>query len=304
MANVRPLLDVKPGRRARMAIFLSGSGSNAERILERVRARAPDVSFEVAALVTDAPETSRARELGLLFELPVIENDIRVFYRQRGEKRVSIATPRGQEIRQEWTDNLREQLAPCEVDFAVFAGFVPLTNLTADFPCLNVHPGDLTHLKDGRRHLVGLHTVPVERAILEGLDELRSSVIMALPYTGNGDDMDNGPILGISPPVPIVLGEETLEDLARNMADRPDRRPKGGFADPLERLAEAHQDRLKEGGDWIVFPRVTFDFAAGRFGIDDAEQLYYRLGTKWHPIKTVVYGDEDREIIFASPPAE
>jgi len=283
-----------------MAIFMSGSGSNAERILERVEAKEPDVPFEVTALVTDAPETSRARDLGARFGLPVVENDIRAFYRERGESRVSIATPRGQEIRQEWTDALRAQLAPCGVDFAVFAGFVPLTNLTADFPCLNVHPGDLTYLRDNRRYLVGLHTVPIERAILEGLPELRSSVIVALPYTGKGDDMDNGPILGISPPVAVLPGEETLEELAAVMAERPERRPKGGFADPLEQMAEANQDRLKEGGDWIVFPRVTFDFAAGRFGTDEADQLYYRLGSTWHPVETVVYGVEDREIIFAT----
>ena len=48
----------------------------------------------------------------------------------------------------------------------------------------------------------------IERAILEGLDELRSSVIVALPYTGSGGDMDNGPILGLSPAVPVTLGAD------------------------------------------------------------------------------------------------
>ncbi len=297
MATVRPMLCVESGQRPRLAIFMSGSGSNAEKILRRAQ-DADDVPFELAALVTDAPETSRTRELGETYGVPVIENDIRTFYRERGETRVSIATARGQELRAEWTDSLRGQLAPLRVDFAVFAGFVPLTNLTGDLPCLNVHPGDLTYLKDGQRHLVGLHTVPIERAILEGLDHLRSSVIQALPYSGQGDDMDNGPILGISEAVPVDLGGATLEELRACVPARPARRPKGGFADSLECVAKANQEALKVGGDWIVLPAVTFDFARGRFGTDDNGALFYRCSGAWHPIETVVFGADSREVVF------
>ena len=42
------------------------------------------------------------------------------------------------------------------VSLGILAGFVPLTNLTSDFPCLNVHPADLTvTAPDGRRLLAG-----------------------------------------------------------------------------------------------------------------------------------------------------
>jgi hypothetical protein len=161
-----------------------------------------------------------------------------------------------------------------------------------------VHPGDLMYRKEGRRHLVGLHTVPIERAILEGLDELRSSVIQALPYSA-GADMDNGPILGLSAAVPIDLQGVALEDLRRQFQARPERRPKDGYGDPLERLAKANQDTLKERGDWVVLPPVVEDVAAGRFGTDTANELYFRLGTAWHPVETVVYAaDGSREIRF------
>ena len=295
---IKPMLSVTAGKRPEMVIFMSGGGSNAERLLERVR-DCPDPPFHVAALVTDAPETSRTRELGARFDIRVIEHDIRAFYHRHGETRVSIATPRGQELRGLWTNELRALLAETSVDFAVFAGFVPLTNITGDFPCLNVHPGDLTYRRRGKRYLVGLHTVPIERAILEGLDHLRTSVIQAMPYTGRGDDMDNGPILGISEPVPIDLGELTLDECRRQFEARPERRPKGGYGDALEDLARMHQERLKVHGDWTVLPPVVFDFAEGRFGLDAEDRLQYRLGRHWHPVRTVVYDkDGGREILF------
>ena len=299
MPTIRPLLSKATESTSRFALFMSGSGTNAEKVLDHLASLGEKSGCHAAALVTDAPETSRARELGKLYDLPVIEHDIRAYYQARGETRVSIATPKGQEIRQEWTDELRAKLADVDIDFGVFAGFVPLTNLTADFPCLNVHPGDLTYRKDGSRWLVGLHTVPIERAILEGLDYLRTSVIQALPYTGKGDDMDNGPILGLSPAVDIELDGSTVEELAECYARRPAKRPKGGFGDRLEELAKTNQERLKIGGDWVVLPRVVVDFGHGRFGLDEAGRLHYRMGNNWHPIETVMYDTTGKEILFA-----
>ncbi len=293
----------KPEEQARTAIFLSGSGSNAEEILRRWmedNAAGRKTTFTVACLVTDAPETSRARELGRLFHLPVVEEDIRKFYHDRGETRVSIATPRGQQIREEWTDALRQKLAPYAVSFGIFAGFVPLTNLTADLPCLNVHPGDLTYRKNGLRHLVGLHEIPVERAILDGLDYLRSSVILATPVSGKGDDMDGGPLLGISQPMPMEVTETQLEEFRALAAARPERRPVGGFRDALEEFASARQNDLKKAGDWVVFYPVIRDFAADRFYVDKAGQLYFRQGTgKFLPIQTVQYAEDgSRELLL------
>lgn len=301
MPAIRPLLPPPAGAAARFALFLSGSGTNAEKVLEHLDCLGEKSTCTAAALVTDAPDTSRARELGERYRLPVIEHDIRAFYLQNGETRVSIATPRGQELRQLWTETLHAKLADIAVDFGVFAGFVPLTNLTAHLPCLNVHPGDLTYRKDGRRWLVGLHTVPIERAILEGLDHLRTSVIQALPYTGTGEDMDNGPILGLSPEVDIELGDATPAELAECLARRPAKRPREGYGDRLEEVAKHNQERLKVGGDWVVLPRVVLDFGAGRFGLDEHDRLHYRIGRKWHPVETVVYGAEDKEIVFAEP---
>lgn len=280
-SQIKPFLPAS-SKPSRAAIFLSGSGSNAERILDRVKAHA-DAPLEVVVLVTDRPERSRAREIAAAYDLPVVANDIREFYQARGCKRVSIATPEGRALREQWTDALRRQLSLHDIDFGIFAGFVPLTNLTGDFPCLNVHPGDLTYLKDGERYLVGLHTVPIERAILDGLDHLRTSVIIAEPY-GNSSDMDSGPILGLSPAVPIDLQGRPLAELTAIAARRPEKRPPGGYKDELESIAAANQDLLKEGGDWVVFPPAVLEFAANRFGTLN-DQLCYQ----GQPVQTVEY---------------
>jgi hypothetical protein len=148
---------------------------------------------------------------------------------------------------------------------------------------------------------VGLHTVPVERAILEGLTSLRSSVIQALPYTGGGGDMDNGPLLGISEPVPVDLKGEELQHLHACRETRPPARPRGGYGDALEAVAALNLERLKRMGDWVVFPKVVHDFAGGRFGTDSTGGLWYRLSNRWQPVETVVYGEHTREILFRSP---
>ena len=297
-----PLLTLRPGHdRPAMAIFLSGGGSNAEVLLKTIQAL-PQPPLVVKALVTDAPLTSRAYELGERYNLPVIASDIREFYQRHGEKKISIATPKGQEIRNAWTDDLRVRLAPLALDFAVFAGFVPLTNLTRDFPCLNVHPGDLTFRKDGRRLLVGLHTVPIEQAILAGLDYLRSSVIIAQTYSGQGGDMDSGPILGLSPKVPIDFHGCDLSELQAAWRERPPQRPKGGYADKLEQIAAANQENLKCAGDWVVLPQTVCDYAEQRFALEPDGRLLFRSDDAWARVATVVYHpDQRRELIHPTP---
>jgi folate-dependent phosphoribosylglycinamide formyltransferase PurN len=292
----KKLLNISGNALPGAAVFMSGSGSNAERLIQSVReSSAP--SWEVRVIVTDAPLKSRAVEIAERFGLPVIKHDISEFYRSHGETRVSIKTEKGREIREKWTDCLRSMLSAYEIDFGVLAGFVPLCNITGDFPCLNVHPGDLTYEEDGRRILVGLHTVPVELAILRGLESMRSSVIIAQPYTGKGDNMDSGPILGVSAPAAIDLQGHSPAELAELAASRPEKRPKGGYADTLEKIAEHNQEKLKINGDWIVFPPVVEDFASGRFATDEKENLFYSQNGSWIPVKTVEYDGKDKKLL-------
>ncbi|OQC20860.1 MAG: hypothetical protein BWX69_01488 [Planctomycetes bacterium ADurb.Bin069] len=293
-------LGAPAGRKARVAIFLSGGGSNAREILTRHRALGARSPIDPVALVTDRPNDPAcgAARIGGEFGVPVLGHDVRAFYRERGLGRVSVASPEGLRAREEWTDALRLKLAPLAIDFAVFAGFELLCNIAADFPCLNVHPGDLTRLRDGKRWLVGLHTVPIERAILGGLGELRASVIVAAPYGGAGaDDMDRGPLLGISTAVPIDRCGRTLEELAAAAARRPAERPPRGYGDALEEVARRNQERLKEGGDWVVFPQVVFLVAEGRYALDAGGRVFFRRepGGAPAPVRRLVFGPKGIE---------
>lgn len=247
---------------ARAVIFLSGGGSNAEAVLKYLASGSR--SFRAVALATDAPLVSRTRELGERYGVPVVELDLKNFYRERGEESIRLDSPRRCMLRQEWSDAMYARLVHFAPELGILAGFMPLTNLTGRFPCLNVHPGDLTlEDADGRRMLAGFHILPVERAILAGHGSLRSSVILAQPYSGDGSrEMDSGPVLGVSEAMPLNLEGATREELAALHAARVPGRPAD---DKLRQLAVRSVDRLKVAGDHVVLPRVAEDFAEGRF---------------------------------------
>lgn len=282
---------------ARTVIFLSGAGTNAEAVLEYLRTGRH--VFGVVALATDSPLTGRARELGKEYGVPVVELDIRKFYRERGESSIRLDSPRRCAIRQEWSDAMYALLAPFAPEMGILAGFIPLTNLTGRFPCLNVHPGDLT-LEDasGRRLMVGLHILPVERAILAGHDALRSSVILAQPYTGDGSrEMDSGPVLGVSAAMPLDLAGATVEELAAVRAARVPGRP---VNDELRRLALENVERLKTVGDHVVLPRAAEDFASGRFHADGKRVCFLDENGELHKALTVEYRADGSRIFLES----
>ncbi len=284
---IKTILNTKT-KMPHAVIFMSGSGSNAEKLLESIGNKA-DKSWDASLIFTDAPLRSRAAKIAEDYKIPYFELDILEFYRKRGESKVSLASEKGREIRAEWTGEVRKIIKPFKVDFGILAGFVPLTNITSDFPCLNIHPGDLTVEEEGQRILVGLHTVPIERAIIRDFRTLRSSVIIAQTYTGIGGEMDSGPILGISSPVEIDLGGNKFEDIKRIYESRPHQRPTGGYRDLLEEIARKNQENLKINGDWVVFPPAVRDFASGKFGHDENNFLYYMVDCSWKKIKTVEY---------------
>ena len=90
--------------------------------------------------------------------------------------------------------------------------------------------------------------------VLAGEKLLRSSVI----WTDRG--MDTGPLLMVSEAVKIEL-PEPLETLA---ADK----------EKLLNVAEEHQQKLKEKGDWVIFPETLEMIARGRFALDEKNRVY------------------------------
>ncbi|MCK5834157.1 MAG: hypothetical protein KAG98_00315 [Lentisphaeria bacterium] len=277
------------------AIFVSGTGSNACHLIENLY-ESVERTYEISVLFTDRPKSSNAYAIGEKYDIPVVAVGLKQFYTEQGAASTSIATAEGQAIRDQWTDEVIKALAPYEIDFALLAGFEPLCNLMNHFPCLNIHPGDLTYEKNGQRHLVGLHAIPVELAICEGLNSLRSSVILAEPFIGGGENMDSGYVLGVSDEVPVDLMGYTFEELKDCYVARSEHGSR--VDDVLRKVAIHNQELLKEKGDWLVFPKVVTDFARQRFSFDDAGQLFYNTPSPV-PISTVLYGVDFKELLFS-----
>ncbi len=277
------------------ALFLSGQGSNAEVLLHDLAARPANCT--VSVLVTDAPQSSRAAELAEKFQLPLIGHDIRAFYAAHGENSISLKTGNGRHLRALWTGELREKLAAYPVNFGIFAGFMTLCNIAEDFPCLNVHPGNLlVQEESGRRKFAGLHVFPVERAIADpGETELRSSVILVCPFAGDGAaDMDTGLVPGISPAIKIDRRGRSAGDWAEILAKR---QPGLPVRDELLELALDHIEKLKTEGDHVVLPQTVRAFASGCYGYC-GRQLFFRENGVFFPVKTVEFSVDREPVVW------
>jgi folate-dependent phosphoribosylglycinamide formyltransferase PurN len=227
-------------KKARIAQFMSGSGTNVRKVLEQETELGRLCPYETVVIVTD-DRRSKAEEIADLFGKEVEIKDIRNMQEECGlDRKLTLATQAYRDAREEYTKILHNCLAKYHVDFGVFGGFEPLTNITSDFPCINVHPGDLTYEKDGARYLVGLHTLPISRAREEELGYVRSSVIHAMSYTGKGENMDEGPILGLGPK--LFYEDETDDSKIQNA--------------------------LKKVSDWKILPAVVLAVACGDIEVD------------------------------------
>ena len=268
---------------AKIAIFLSGSGTNAEKILEYQKELKASANFETQVLVTDCPKSSRTYEIAEKFELPVIALGLKDFYKEYGLESTSLCSTKGREVRQLWTAKLTSLLDSYCLDFGVFAGFVPLSNITDKLPCLNIHPGDLTYKHNGERVLVGLHTIPIEKCLQNNLEYMRSTVIVASNYEGVGSGMDNGVILGLSREVKVEL-PVSYNELKENKEN-------------LKKVLVKNQEKLKVNGDWETLPYVVNDFARGIFAFNKDGKLLVKINGKFLPCQYIEYGTAGSQVI-------
>jgi len=249
-----PIFDPKAaGRPMRVAGFMSGSGTNILRLLEReklLKARDGVSPFEVVFIFSDRSDGSCYGEsIACDTGIPYVSYDIRTFHRLKGLKR-TVTTPEGLETRREFDRVAGTLVKAFEVDVIALGGY--MSYLTLD-RCINVHPADLSVLNAKRKRKYAGDNVVVD-AIAAGESLLRSSTI----WTDRG--VDTGPLLMVSDPVKVQL-PEPLKSL---VADR----------DKLLRVAEEYQNKLKEIGDWKIFPMTIEMIARGRFALDKQMRVY------------------------------
>lgn len=174
-------------QRKRVAVLISGRGSNLAALIEAARAK--DYPAEIVLVLSNRPQAAglaRAREAGIATAV--------VDHRPYGEDRARFERA------------LQAQLQTHRIDIVCLAGFMRL--LTADFVrrwsgrMLNIHPSLLPQFK-------GLHTH--RRALAAGATEHGATVHFVVP------EMDCGPIVA-QQAVPVLCGD-TEEALAQRVLE-------------------------------------------------------------------------------------
>jgi folate-dependent phosphoribosylglycinamide formyltransferase PurN len=260
---------VSPRKPARLpvAILMSGTGSNARKLLEQ-----PGPHYEVRLLFTDNPASNAAR-IAAEFGVPYAELDIYAFCGARegeyamlrkGEyaslREGEYAALRDPSRRTAFDRELAAVLRRSGARLAALAGYdwVLGPELCRAFLFVNVHPGDL-RVRDGngRRLYVGLGWVPAAKAVLNGERFVRASTHLVTAA------LDGGPIARVSRGVPVRLPDGlspegllpsgvSLKEIIRDVGA-------GGKIygeEPIVRIAREAQERLKIDGDWVEFPRT------------------------------------------------
>jgi folate-dependent phosphoribosylglycinamide formyltransferase PurN len=243
----------KTNRPMRVAGFMSGSGTNIQKLLElerTLRRETGSSPFEVVFIFSDRSDgKSRGEALALEAGIPYFSYDIRRFHELRNARR-TVRSEEGLQLRREYDTVARTLIQAFEVDVSALGGYMSYITLDR---CINVHPADLSiHDKNGRRMFVGDDAVL--DAIKAGQIELRASTLWA------DAGVDTGPLLMVSEPLPVKLPGPV-----QVLAQDPER---------LRRIADEHQEQLKRVGDWRIFPQTILMIAQGRFAIDEHGAVY------------------------------
>jgi phosphoribosylglycinamide formyltransferase 1 len=251
---ITPIFDPqKAARPMRVAAFMSGSGTNIIKLIEKEKALKAGEAvspFEVIFIFSDRSDGACAGEkIALDNGLPYFSYDTRAFHRLRSLKR-TVLTPEGMAARKKYDRVAMRLVDAFEIDVIALGGYMSFITLNR---CVNVHPADLSiRLADGRRKYVGDYAV--RDAIAAGENTLRASTI----WTDKG--VDTGPLLMISEPLSVEL-PQALETLRKDNKR-------------FLQVVDEHQKRLKKVGDWEIFPHTIEMIARGRFGLDKENCVY------------------------------
>jgi folate-dependent phosphoribosylglycinamide formyltransferase PurN len=244
--NLKPLVK-KEGTKLKVGILMSGSGTNAEKIIEYQKNN-KDCDYKVTLIFSDNPE-SNAKKIGSRFNIPVEIFDIEKFYQKKKDlKRFDLKD------RQIYDKQVTKILSNYEVEVLAYAGYMNITTkpIISKFLGVNVHPADLSIKKrNGKRKYTGAHGV--RDAIKAGEKTISSTTHII------SEGVDEGPLLMISSPLKI----KTPKNI--NLANKED----------LGKIVEKNQDELKRKGDWLIFPKTLDLIAKEKILIDKQGNLYF-----------------------------
>jgi folate-dependent phosphoribosylglycinamide formyltransferase PurN len=252
----------------RVAGFMSGSGTNIIKIIEYQNILWKEGYFpnkgyvhfpspyQVVFLFSDRTDFNKCKvaEISKRYNIPYEANDIREFYQKRSHQ-----DRRNMGIRREYDKITLGFLKKYEIDCVALCGYMSIVTevIFDNFPTINVHPADLTILSDeGKRKYTGEHAV--RDAIIAGEKFVASSTHLATA------EVDDGPLLLVSKPVEVKLpAGMSLEDLRKEENK-----------EKLEEISDLHQDKLKEAGDWIIFPKTLEFMSKGIIEKDENGKIF------------------------------
>jgi folate-dependent phosphoribosylglycinamide formyltransferase PurN len=255
-----PIYISKKGIKMKVACFVSGSGTNARRIIEHSKS---DVSgFEVELIFTDVRDDRvrkngekmcKAKDITDEYDLAYECEDIRDFYYSKGHK-----NRRDLSLRPEFDSRVVRKIAPYKIDVIALAGYMSITTepILSEYKgrMLNVHPADLSIMDGTERKFVGIHVV--RDAILAGEKELRATTHIVR------EKVDYGEILLISKPVLVRLPRGIDIELLKE-----DKKT-------LMKIVDNHQNKLKEKGDWVIYPLTLQMISEGSFALDGKGNVF------------------------------
>ena len=163
----------------RVGILMSGTGSNARKILEQ-RHRYPN--FQFTAIATDRPLShayAMTREFGLVHTLVVQWGNVHL-------------KPKP------FFDELTLHFRHMRIDFLIYAGFLRVApkDFLTEFPGINIHPADLTILNDdGLPKYRGMNVV--SSALNAGEMYIASTIHVV------EESVDGGLVIAVSKHIPL-----------------------------------------------------------------------------------------------------
>lgn len=230
----------------RVAALMSGGGSNVRKILElqqKLASEGEDL-FRVVMIFTDTADSEicMAREIAEENKLPYYCEDIGEYYRKNGHE-----NRKDMKLREKYDNETAKLLKLHRIDVVALCGYMSLVTkpVIENFLTINVHPADL-RIKDknGRRAYAGcMGAGCVKKAMTNGESEVRSTTHIVT------EDVDAGQILLVSKPVKLDSPEITSR--------------------LTDEATHHYHEKLKEQGDWKIYPETLKMLAEGRLAMDD-----------------------------------
>lgn len=315
IVKLTKLHEPKNHRPLKLAIKMSGSGSNATKIIERYLQQLEEgrVSFEPVVIFTDNPDSNAqkiAREMFASrgFSPGFHVNSIKDFYKKNGSDNL-----RDMDIRAKYDEETAHILSGYGVDAIALAGYdwVTMPVICDNFLTVNVHPGNLSvkfpegHKKAGKPMYIGLGWVPSAKAVLHGEYSVNTSVHLVTP------ELDAGSLLALSYPQDIPEEVTSLEDRSVLLGEADSI---GGILKfirenphtsneelskrfPIYGIAKDLQARLLTTGDHVIFSQTIENISKGHYQRNSNGDLYFKNqaipdGVLFGPDKKPMVGSE------------